>query len=216
MAEHPSLLVPLAIFLAEMCVVTLGTLRIIFVSRGMRFLAPLLGFFEIMIWLFAISQVMQNLSHVACFLAFAGGFTLGNFLGIIIEKKLAIGTLVVRIITRRECGELVEGLRAANYGVTCVDAQGATGPVKIVFSVIKRKELSRVVALIGRFHPKAFYSVDEIQAAAEGVFPQAPPRRAPALLKAFKGMQAVMLPRRLEAGGGALLVVPEGEAEQAG
>jgi uncharacterized protein YebE (UPF0316 family) len=176
-------LVPLLIFLAEMSVVTLGTLRIIFISRGMRYLAPLLGFFEIMIWLFAISQIMQNLSNVACFLAFAGGFTLGNFLGIFIENKLAIGTLVVRIISRRDASDLIDSLRAANYGVTCVDAQGATGPVKIIFSVIKRKELANVVARIERFHPKAFYSVDELQSAAEGVFPEAP-RRVPSLLTA--------------------------------
>src|ERR1044071_7902580 len=72
-----------SIFLAEMCVVTIGTLRIIFVARGRKYLAPLLGFFEIMSWLFAIGQVMQNLDNPVCFLAFAAGFTLGNFLGIL-------------------------------------------------------------------------------------------------------------------------------------
>ena len=73
---------PLFIFLAEVCVVTLGTLRIIFVARGQKLLAPLLGFFEVFIWLLAISQIMQNLSDWSCFVAFALGFTLGNFLGI--------------------------------------------------------------------------------------------------------------------------------------
>src|SRR5215212_9519410 len=79
---------PGLIFLAEMTVVTCGTLRIIFVSRGQKYLAPCLGFFEIVIWLFAISQVMKHLHNGWCFLAFAGGFTVGNFLGILIEKKL--------------------------------------------------------------------------------------------------------------------------------
>jgi uncharacterized protein YebE (UPF0316 family) len=66
-----AVLVPLGIFVAEMCVVTLGTLRIIFIARGRRILAPVLGFFEIMIWLFAISQIMNNLTSVWCFLAFS-------------------------------------------------------------------------------------------------------------------------------------------------
>ncbi|MCI0463627.1 MAG: DUF2179 domain-containing protein [Gemmataceae bacterium] len=165
------LLLPLLVFLAEMCVVTLGTIRIIFVSRGMKVLAPILGFFEICIWLFAIGQIMKNLSNLGCYLAFAAGFTLGNFLGVLIEKRLAIGTLVVHIITHRDASALIRRLRLAEYGVTSIDGQGGTGPVKIVLTVIKRKELAKVVAIIEAFDPKAFYSVDEIQSAAAGVFP---------------------------------------------
>src|SRR5258708_34845731 len=93
-----AVLLPGMIFLAEMCVVTLGTLRIIFVSRGQKFLAPCLGFFEVIIWLFAISQVMQHLQNAWCFLAFAAGFTIGNFLGILIEKALAMGLAQVSIV----------------------------------------------------------------------------------------------------------------------
>ena len=86
------LLLPVIIFLAEVVVVTLATLRIIFIARGNKVLPTLLlGFFEILIWLFAISQVMQNIGDSLCFIAFALGFTLGNFLGIVIENKLALG-----------------------------------------------------------------------------------------------------------------------------
>jgi uncharacterized protein YebE (UPF0316 family) len=164
---------PLLVFLAELCVVTLGTMRIIFISRGMKVLAPILGIFEISIWLFAIGQIMQNLSNLGCYLGFAAGFTIGNFFGVLIERKLAIGTALVRIITHKKTGELIAGLKAAEYGVTSIDAQGATGPVKIVLTVVKRKELSAVLAIIKRFDPRAFYSVDEIQAAAAGIFPAA-------------------------------------------
>src|SRR5712692_12038219 len=73
---------PLLVFLAELCVVTIGTVRIIFVARGMKILAPILGFFEVSIWLFAIGQIMQNLTDLSCYLAFAGGFTAGNYLEI--------------------------------------------------------------------------------------------------------------------------------------
>jgi len=168
---------PLLVFVAEMCVVTLCTIRIIFVSRGMKGLASVLGFFEICIWLFAIGQIMQNLTNVGCYLAFAAGFTSGNYLGILIEKKLAIGTLVVRTITNRDAGDLIERLKLAGYGVTTIDAQGTTGPVKIVFTVIKRKELPNVVALVQAFDQRAFYAVDEIREAAAGVFPCGNTRR---------------------------------------
>src|SRR5262245_18470946 len=102
------LLLPGLIFLAEMSVVTLSTLRIICISRGHRFLAPLLGFFEVVIWLFAIGQVMTNLSNGWCFLASALGFTLGNYMGILLDKQLALGLLQVRVITRRSPHSLVK------------------------------------------------------------------------------------------------------------
>jgi uncharacterized protein YebE (UPF0316 family) len=164
-------MLPLFIFIAEMCVVTLSTIRTIFVARGMKYLAPLLGFFEVSIWLFAIGEVMKNLNQVSCYAAFAGGFTLGNFLGVLIEKKLAMGSAVVRIITCKNTAALIEGLRAANYGVTCVDGQGSKGPVQIILTVIKRKDLGKVLTIIHTFDPDVFYSIDELQTAARGVFP---------------------------------------------
>src|SRR5262249_51735571 len=132
---------PILVFVAELSVVTISTLRIIFLSRGMKFLAPLLGFFEVTIWLFAIGQVMNNLSSPGCFLGFAGGFTLGNYLGVLIEKRLALGTVIVHTVTHRDAAQLVDGLRGARYGVTIIDAAGARGPVKVVLTVVKRREL---------------------------------------------------------------------------
>ncbi len=162
---------PLLVFFAETCVVTLSTVRTIFVARGWKSLAPLLGFFEVSIWLFAIAQVMQNLTSPSCYLAFAAGFSLGNFLGVMIEQKLALGNVVVHITIREGARELIESLKQTGYGVTALDAQGATGPVRVVFTVIKRKQLAKVVAIIKGFDPKAFYSVHHLQAAAEGIFP---------------------------------------------
>jgi uncharacterized protein YebE (UPF0316 family) len=165
-------LLPFLVFFAELCVVTLCTLRIIFISRGMKLLAPTLGFFEITIWLFAIGKVMQNLQDIGCFLGFACGFTLGNFFGVLIEKWLALGTVVVRTVTNKDVTDLVAGLQSARYGVTRLEAEGAKGPVKIVFTVVPRRELDAVLLLIRSFDPTAFYSVDEIQEAGSGIFPE--------------------------------------------
>jgi uncharacterized protein YebE (UPF0316 family) len=171
------LLLPLVVFLAEMSVVTLGTIRVIFISRGRKLLAPILGCFEIVIWLFAIGQIMKNLTDLGCYVGFAAGFTLGNFLGVLIEKQLAIGNLVIRIITHRDASELIETLKAEQYGLTSIAAEGATGPVKIILIVIKRRELDRVVGLIERFDSRTFYSVEEVQAAQAGIFPAARSRQ---------------------------------------
>jgi uncharacterized protein YebE (UPF0316 family) len=162
---------PILIFLAELCVVTLCTMRMIFISRGRKLLAPMVGFFEITIWLFAIGQIMKNLNDLACYVGFAAGFTLGNFLGLFIETKLALGSLVVRIVTHRDARELFDRLRESQFGLTLVEAEGATGPVTVILTIIHRRQLAEVVSLIKAFDPRTFYSVEDVQSAASGIFP---------------------------------------------
>lgn len=165
------IILPILIFLSRIVDVTFGTIRIIFVSRGMKWLAPVFGFFEIIIWLFAIGQVFGNLTNITYYVAYAGGFACGNFVGIWIEEKMAIGTLIVRIITRNDGLQLIEFLRSESFGVTSFDAEGATGKVKIIYTIIKRRDLQKIIGLIKKFNPKAFYSIEEVRSASEGIFP---------------------------------------------
>src|SRR4029078_11993146 len=88
---------PLLIFLARMCDVTLGTLRNVFISKGLRNVVPVLGFFEVTSWLLSIKQIMQHLDNPLCYIAFAGGFAMGTYVGLFVEKRLAIGMQVLRI-----------------------------------------------------------------------------------------------------------------------
>jgi len=164
-------ILPLLIFLARICDVTLGTLRIIFVSRGKKLLAPLLGFFEISIWLLAISQIMQHLSNIACFLAYAGGFAMGNYVGILIEDKLAMGTLMIRIFLIKGETTMKQRLYDAGFGVTGIDAHGMSGDVEILYTIIKRRDLARAVAIIEECDSKAFYSIEEAKSVRQGIFP---------------------------------------------
>lgn len=164
-------ILPFLIFLARICDVTVGTIRIICVSRGQKFFASLLGFFEVLIWLAAIGQIMQNLNNVACYIAYASGFAMGNFIGITLEEKLAMGILMVRIITPVKGTDLINHLKEAGYGVTSIDANGALGPVNLIYTVIKRSALNDVIQEINRFNSKAFYSVEDIRSVNQGVFP---------------------------------------------
>jgi uncharacterized protein YebE (UPF0316 family) len=164
--------VPLLIFLARICDVSLGTIRIIFVSRGHKFLAPFIGFFEVLIWLVAIGKIMQNLSNPSCYISYAAGFAAGTFVGIYIEEKLAMGVLLIRIITRKDATELTEALESKGYGVTSLPARGSSGEVSVVYSVVKRGDLDGVLVLIKKFNPKAFYSVEDVRFVSHGVFPE--------------------------------------------
>lgn len=164
-------ILPIIIFFFKIMDVSLGTIRIIFVSRGRKYLAPILGFFEVTIWLLAISQIMQNLDNIACFIAYAAGYSMGNFVGIFIENKLAIGTLIIRIFLSEDNQKLRKELHNAGFGVTSIDAQGMNGDVKIIYTLIKRKNLDKAIEIIENFKSDCFYSVEEAKSVKKGVFP---------------------------------------------
>ena len=164
-------ILPILIFVARLIDVSLGTLRIIFVSHGLKYIAPIVGFIEINIWLLAIGQIMQNLNNLVCSLAYAGGFAMGAFFGMLIEEKLSIGMVMVRIICKHDTTELIKTLTEANYGVTTHDAEGVKGPVKIIFAVIRRGDLHDVLDRIHKIHPHAFYSVEDVRSVGEAMFP---------------------------------------------
>jgi uncharacterized protein YebE (UPF0316 family) len=165
------IIAPILIFLARIMDVTFGTIRIIFLSRGMKHAAPIFGFFEIMIWLFAISQIMQHVSSIVYYLAYASGYATGTYVGILIEEKMAIGRVIIRIITKKDATELVERLRYTGYGVTSFDGQVSTGPVKLVYMTVERKDIDDILEIIKKFNPKAFFSIEGIRLANEGIFP---------------------------------------------
>jgi len=164
-------LLPLLIFIARVADVSLGTIRVIFIARGLKYFAPVVGFFEIIIWLLAIGQIMQNLSNPICYIAYAGGFAMGNYVGIWIAEKLSLGVVLIRVITSKDASELIEYLKTADYGVTIVDAKGSAGNVQVVFTIVRRREVATVVSLIKQFNPKAFYTIEEVGFVEEGIFP---------------------------------------------
>jgi len=158
---------PFLIFLARVCDVSLGTIRIIFISKGIKYLAPVVGFFEILIWIMAISQIMQNLSNMYYYLFYASGFAMGNFVGIILDEKLSIGNVGIRIITRHDANKLVNALKRSKFGITVLDAEGPKGQVKIIFTVVKRQNVPKVIELVKKYNLQAFYSVEDIRFVSE-------------------------------------------------
>jgi uncharacterized protein YebE (UPF0316 family) len=163
---------PLLIFAARVFDVTLGTLRIIFTSRGLRNLAPVLGFIETFVWIVAVSSLVKHAQNVAAYFGYAGGFAIGTLVGMFLENKLAIGTVTVRAIIRRDPKELISALLEAGFGITSVDGRGTTGTVKIIYTTLKRQDLPVVVDIFHRTLPGAFLSVEEVRSTEQGVFPR--------------------------------------------
>lgn len=156
---------------------SLGTFRIILISRGMSRWAAAVGFFESLIWLLALSQVFQHLDRPINYVAYAGGYAAGTGLGVVLERKIALGLVAVRIITKEDATALIDALREQSFGVTRVAARGLHGRVRLIFTIAKRKHLGHLLQLVKEQHPKAFISVSDVREAEEGFLPS--PRRSP-------------------------------------
>lgn len=167
---------PFIIFLMRLIDVTLMTLRIIFVSKGYKLWSSVMGFFEVSVWLVAISQVMNNLDKPLYAIAYAVGFACGNYLGAYLDEKIALGVNLLQIITNKDAEQLVKYLRDNDFGVTSINAEGARGPVKVIYSVVRRKDLNKIIQIVNEFNPNAFYSVAEVRSVNKGIFPVKTPK----------------------------------------
>lgn len=175
--------VPLLICLARIIDVSLGTLRIIFLSKGYKRMAPIFGFFEILIWLLAIREVMVNLHNPLSYIAYALGFALGNYVGIAIEEKLSLGHVLFRVIYKGDGNGFLEFMEKHNFGFTVFSGQGIQSRVKLLFSVLNRRDIKRVFLAIKKSLPDAFYTVENIKEVKQGIFPQASYSAFPSLFR---------------------------------
>lgn len=160
-------LLPAMIFLARIGDVSINTIRIIYVLGGRRWTATILGFFESFIWLMAIRQIFEHMDNWVCYVAYPGGFATGIFVGMIIEERIAYGKLIVRIITRKDVSALIAHLNQMSYRFTLVNAEGPEGKENLVFTVLDREDLERLLYRLKEILPTAFYTVEKVNSAAE-------------------------------------------------
>lgn len=161
------LIMPLLIFCARVMDVSINTLRIMFVMNGKKKIAPILGFFESLIWLLAIGQIFQNINNPMSYFAYAGGFAMGTFVGMTIEEKLALGRVLVRVITPEPMPELIEYMKDRNFRFTSVGAEGRYGKVNLLFTVMKREDLTGFIGKVKLIDDKAFYTIESVKRISE-------------------------------------------------
>jgi uncharacterized protein YebE (UPF0316 family) len=167
------IILPLLIFFARIVDVSLQTLRIIFTSRDQIKIAPIIGFFEVFIWLLAIGQLFIHVTNILYYFSYAAGFALGNYIGIFIDRKLSIGLLNLQLIVIEKPDKSLKLLKEAGYGLTVLTAQGYHNI--LVQLIIKRKNLTDVLDIIEKNNPNAFVSIQQVQSVKGGIFP--PPLR---------------------------------------
>jgi uncharacterized protein YebE (UPF0316 family) len=175
-------IVPLLILVARIIDVTLGTIRMVFISKGEKFLSASLGFFEVLIWLLAITRIMDNLTNVWAYLAYASGFAIGTYLGMVIEQKLLVGKVVVDVITSKDAQQLVEELREKKYTFTCIGVDGPESGVKSLHVIIHKKDLNKLIHFITAYDPDSYYTVEDIKIVTEHKFTGPVKTKEPAIV----------------------------------
>lgn len=153
----------LVIFLLRVIDMSLDTMRMLFVVRGKKPIAWILGFLQSLVFVIAISTVLANLNNILNIIGYAAGFATGNVLGMFIEERLAIGYIAMRVISSKKDSGIARALRKAGFAVTEIQARGKDGKVALLNSSIKRRDVSRFEALVTKTEPGAFITAEDVR-----------------------------------------------------
>jgi uncharacterized protein YebE (UPF0316 family) len=156
------------IFLLRVGDMSLDTLRVLFVMRGRKSIAWVLGFFQALIFVLAISSVLSNLGNLLNVIGYAAGFATGNVLGMLIEERLAIGYIHLRMVSPHRGSAIAEQLRDEGYAVTEVPARGKDGMVAVLSCSVLRKNVDRVRAIVNSVDADAFITAEEVRSVRRG------------------------------------------------
>lgn len=163
LSEHPVLAV-LFVFVARVLDVSIGTVRTIFVFRGYRGRASMLGFVESLTWITAAGVVLANLTAWYMLVAYAAGYATGNWVGIWLEAKLAMGLELVRVLSKAPEVELAARLREGHFSVVALDGNDDEGStVEVLFVVTERRRLPQLIDRITVTDPTAIYTISDVK-----------------------------------------------------
>jgi uncharacterized protein YebE (UPF0316 family) len=156
------------IFLLRVGDMSLDTLRVLFVMRGKKSFAWVLGFFQALIFVLAISSVLSNLGNALNVVGYAAGFATGNVLGMLIEERLAVGHIHLRVVSPARGVAIAEKLRAEGYAVTEVPGRGKDGMVAVLSCSVLRKNVDKVRSLVNTVDADAFITAEDVRSVRRG------------------------------------------------
>jgi len=156
------------IFFLRVCDMTLDTLRVLFVMRGKKKIAWILGFVQSAIFILAIGKVLTQLNNPLNIIGYAAGFATGNVVGMIIEERIAIGHILVNIISPRRGSAIVDHLRQNGYAVTEYSGRGKDGMVSMINCSVLRKQVDTVHQLVNDIDPDAFVTIEDVRPIKHG------------------------------------------------
>jgi uncharacterized protein YebE (UPF0316 family) len=161
-------ILPAVILVARIVETSLKTLRLVYVAKGLKYLASVIGMGEVAVWLLSTGLVITNLTNVLGILAYIVGYAIGTIVGMDVEDRLKFGHVIVRIITRSDTEGMMRELREKGFGITRLEGQGSYGSsVAILLVLVPRHGLDDLVATLNTNYPEAIFSVEDIRSLKE-------------------------------------------------
>lgn len=148
--------------------VSLSTIRVLLMTRGMKLVSAALGFFEVLVYVLAIGRVVQDLNNIPNLMSYCLGFSAGTLLGMELEQRLALGFATIRAISPNGSHQVAQAIYQAGYGATEDWAHGKDGLVGTVTTVVRRREVKDVCAIVRQAAPGAFITVEETRQVERG------------------------------------------------
>lgn len=162
------LIAALVIFVLRVIGVALSTVRVLVMMRGQKVRTVVLGFFEVLVYVIAIGQVVNNLSNVWNILGYCLGFSAGSLVGMWLDDQFIQGFANVRVVSPKRAQKVASTIRKAGYGATVGWGSGRKGRVGIVTATVLRKEIPKVFQIVDEVDPGAFLTVEEARNVRRG------------------------------------------------
>lgn len=155
------LLTGLMVFCARICDVSIGTVRTIVTVQGRSVLAFCLAVFEVTIWILVVSTVIRQIAEMPVLAIFYSlGYATGNVVGIMVEKRLAFGMIILKVFTMKHGKVMADEFRQGGQPVTVFQGEGMSGPVSQLYIACRRRDLKRLIPRVRTIDPDAFYVVE--------------------------------------------------------
>lgn len=162
MFEQHIVITGLFVFVARICDVSIGTIRTIMTVQGRTIISFVLALFEITIWVLVASTVINQLKEKPILIIFyAFGYATGNVVGILVEKKLAFGIIILKLLTRTAGQEIANYLRGKGQAVTVFVGEGMKGPVSELYIACRRRDLKWILPEVQKMDKDLFYIIEQ-------------------------------------------------------
>lgn len=163
------IVIPLLIFISRIVDVSLGTIRILLISKGKKLSATGLGFIESAVWLLAIREILGNLDNVISYIAYPAGYAAGTYVGMLIEERFIKGKVILRVIVKKDLEALLEDFKEEKQNYTILEGEGLKGNSKILFVVLNQEKINSTLKKIKKHNPNAFYTLESLKYARDPI-----------------------------------------------
>lgn len=156
------------IFFLRVFGIAVSTLRVLVMMRGRKMAAFVAGFFEVLAYVIAIGEVVNNLDNIWNVIGYCLGFSVGTVAGMMLDERTASGYANVRIISRYNAQSIVEAIHKAGFGATVGWGHGRGGTVGMIVAVVRRKEIDQICAIAESVDANAFITIEDTRTIRRG------------------------------------------------